>query len=184
MPKSDGQIYEACGQALAQETARLLGKPGTVVILTPNTGPSPSPVHARYLSSFNTHLKKQPGLSVAATEKITPSEEGCPAAAFVAVLKKHPTADAVVSFVGPPVLQGADFKTLPARRPKLVVLGGGPALTRTLMARKVLDVSFLPRRHSKSAEAAPPAQARTPFEDLYQLVTPATVATWTAKGSP
>jgi len=183
VPARDGQVFEACGQALAEETARLLANQGRVVIIAARAGPAPSPVHEAYLRGFKQALKARPGLTLAATEAVTPTEAGCPADAYLDVLKRHPTIDAVVSFAGPPVFRGADFKALPARPPKLVVLGGGRELTRSLMSRKLLDVSFVPRRHTKSAPG--PAQAaREQFDQIYQSVTPTTVAAWFEEGSP
>lgn len=183
VPARDGQVFEACGQALAEETARLLANRGRVVIIAAQAGPVPSPVHEAYLRGFKEALKAQPGLILTATEAVIPTEAGCPADAYLNVLKKHPTIDAVVSFAGPPVFRGADFKSLPARRPKLVVLGGGREITRSLMSQKLLDASFVPRRHTKSAPAQAQA-AREQFDQLYQVVTPTSVAAWFEEGSP
>ena len=184
VPKADGQLYESTGQALAEEAARLLANQGKIVILTARSGPQPSPVHAGYLSGFKAALKPHRGLTLLATESIAPTEAGCPADAFLAALQRHPTADAVVSFIGPPVLKSADFNTLPARRPKLVVLGGDRSQTRTLMSRKILDASFVPRMAAKSSTPTAPQTAREQFDQFFQLITPATVANWTEGAKP
>jgi len=184
VPKADGQLYETTGQALAEETARLLANKGKIVILTARSGPQPSPVHAGYLNGFKAALKPHRGLTLLATESIAPTEAGCPADAFMATLQRHPTVDAVVSFIGPPVLKSADFNTLPARRPKLVVLGGDRDQTRTLMSRKILDASFIPRVATKSPAPSEPKTAREQFDLLFQLITPTTVAKWTEGAKP
>lgn len=184
VPKTDGQLYEATGQALAEETARLLANKGKIVILTARSGAQPSPVHAGYLNGFKAALKPHRGLTLLATESIDPTEAGCPADAFMGTLQRHPTADAVVSFIGPPVLKSADFNTLPARRPKLVVLGGDRSQTRTLMSRKILDASFVPRMATKSSTPTAPQTAREQFDQFFQHITPATVANWTEGAKP
>lgn len=185
MPRSDGRLYEAVGAVMAEETARLIGNQGKVVVITPNTGPQASPVHASFLRGFERSLKTRSSVRLAGKELIAPGEAGCPAAAFLAVLKKHPAAEAVVSFIGPPVLRGDDLKLLPARRPKLLVLGGDRNLTRALMSEQVLAVSFAPRQSGRSSGAwQHPATQREEVERLYQIITPATVAAWAAGGQP
>jgi len=184
MPKSDGQFYEAVGAVVAEETIRLLGNQGRVVVLTPRTGPQPSPVHASFLRGFESELAAKRGVKIAGTERIAPTEAGCPATAFLDVLKQHPTADAVVSFIGPPVFQRDDLKRLPARRPKLLALGGDRETTRTLMGQQVLDVCLAPRRATRASVGGAAKTRREEVERLYEIVTPATVAAWVAATQP
>ncbi len=185
MPRSDARLYEAVGAVMAEETAHLLGNKGKVVLITPDTGAQPSPVHASFLRGFERNLKTRSSVRLDGKELVTPTEVGCPATAFLAVLKKHPTADAVVSFIGPPVLRPDDVKLLPPRRPKLLVLGGDRELTRSLMSQQLLELSLVPRQGSRdSGNWHHSVTQREEVERIYQIITPGTVGAWAAGGKP
>lgn len=168
MPAAHGAIFEASGRAAAEQIMEFLGGRGRLVVLTGNHGSARSPVQESFLRGFQAAAQARPGVTIAAVEWITPNHLGIPAATFLPLLQRHARADALVSFVGAPVLQDDDLHRLPAQRPKLIVLSGAPAVTHRLLGKKIVDAALVPAGPG-SPDAAPGTHP------AFRVVTPATM---------
>src|SRR5205085_1126395 len=121
--------YRALGEISAQETARLLGHKGQVIIIARENNGSGDPVEASELKCFRKALAKD-GVQVAACETFrTPATAlfargSVPRDRFLQVLDAHPSASAFVLFAGLPPLETADLQRLKQNGTQLVVIGG------------------------------------------------------------
>src|SRR5437867_2136302 len=72
--KFDLNPYHALGAGAAEETSRLLGNKGQVVVIAPDTSQFKNPAVDGELKSFRAGLEKNKGMSIAATVrfKLTP----------------------------------------------------------------------------------------------------------------
>src|SRR5437867_2360549 len=96
--------YEVLGAVTAEETAKLLGNKGPVVVIARESAGNPS-IEAE-VRAFQQTLKKN-GIVLESAERIkmTPmmmmsTGGGMPAEDFVRIVKAHPQAGAVVLFFG------------------------------------------------------------------------------------
>lgn len=176
MPESSKKMFWSVGLVTAEETAKLLGDRGLIVIIVRDPGAQPSPVQEQLLTGFRDTLQHKPALSVVATERIRPGETSWPAATLFQILRQYPTADAVVSFVGPPVVEQRDLPKLRARRAKLVVVGGVLEFNRRLFEQKVVDLAITERLQPPTSHPGEPRTARDWFDRTFQVLTPATAS--------
>ena len=175
--------YHALGAGVAEETAKLLGKKGQVVVIAPDTSPNPNPSVEGELDSFQEALKKN-GLAVAATVrfKLTPLERmgtggAVPGDQLFKVLQSHPNVGAVVLFCGFPTLAPQDYDALRQSRVKFVVASGYLPGYRNLLETQVIHLAVVPRFDRDSSSAKKPQTLREWFESEFVVVTPGTTAT-------
>src|SRR5687768_12758863 len=102
--KFDLNPYHALGAGVAEETAKLLGNKGQVVVIAPDTSQFKNPAVESELSSCQKTLK-QNGMTVAAVVmfKVTPMESmanggAMPRDQFLDALQTHPNVGAVILF--------------------------------------------------------------------------------------
>lgn len=112
--------YEEIGIRAAEETAKLLGQKGRVVVIA---GELDSPVIGAEVKAFQKALRKQPGLSIVAVETVAIDPLRPPE--FVALFQKHAGVDAVVSFYGFPEFSPSQLAQLPTPLPKVVAILNG-----------------------------------------------------------
>ena len=185
---TDLTTFQAAGETAADETLKLLNRHGKIVVLVPNAVESKVPVVAAVIAGFTVAVQKQPGVTVVATEPVTIQDlqlngldKGLSPRRYRALVQQHPDVDAVVSLAGVPLLQDADWKDLPAQRPKFIAVFTTDRLMtsarlRKLFAEHVVQLAIIPR-------PAPPAGAKVPktahdrFEQLF-MVTGAEQAAW------
>lgn len=171
--RASSDAASALGSVLGEETVRAIGANKTVVILT-QTGKGGSESSAE--SEFKNILKKN-GVSIAAT--ISPNlgdpmhygEFGLHANDFLQVIQKHGSAGAIVSFIGPPLLQPSRLANVPAHPPVFVVavsdLGevpgvtGNPAMLPALFQAKVIQLAIV--------DGASPSASSVKSDDAHQL---------------
>ncbi len=168
--------FEGVGQVGAESTSKLLNGSGRLVLVAYDA--KSSPLEAS-VTAFTAELKKFPGLSVAATERVSMKMEemampemGLKATEYLRIVQKHGDADAIVSFVGGPSFPNQDYRQVPERRPKFVVLSGYTPQTKSLMQAGVVNLAIVPRFEPQKAEAEPKT-AREWFERFFMVVTPA-----------
>ena len=178
--------HGAIGRRAADEVRRLLGGRGTVVAIS--IDPKLAPTGEMQLRPFSEAIGREASLTLTATEILgapvaaygIPAPfpgRGLPADDFERLLEKHRAADAVVSFVGLPLLTPEQIQRLGSvKRPKLVITLLGfdredvAAQLRQLFAAKLVDVAIVPR-------AAPATGKDTnPFDRHYEVITPLSVS--------
>jgi hypothetical protein len=183
--------FEAIGEMAAEETARLLGGRGQVVIVTFDPSKVRMPparmvaaVLKAEMKGFNNAIKKHNNLTVLATESVEVPhlgafypDSGLPADRFFELVEKYRAADAIVSFAGLPLLQEQDFNKLRTTMPKIVAVasfGSGPY--QKLLEARVVQVVIVPRPPDSTQPSTKPKTLREWFDRYYEVVTAQTAA--------
>ena len=166
-------IYEA-GQMVADETLKLIGRKGNVVVIAMDNSYSKP-----QLKAFRQTIEKQPGAEVTAVEYVAAGElaKGAMGSAlssetFLRLIQKHRNAAAIVSLVGPPVLSDQEIDKLDAKIPKVVVFAPMGFGIRKLLEEQVVQVAIIPRitppmapvTPGNTSTAAPPQGAGRSYE--------------------
>ncbi len=182
-PKINMKPYLAVGQVAAEETAKLLGNKGKIVIVVQDTSQfktknSPSDVQ---IETFKETIKKQGGISVSGTETVKIDmmamhgpEMGLPGDLFVKIVQKYPDADAIVSFAGAPQLTDEQISSLGQKIPKFVAVSGmgmmGMGLKK-LFEEQVIQLAIVPRFEPAPPSTKKPETLREWFDQTYKVVT-------------
>jgi len=169
-------IGDGLAQATADETARLLGNHGKIVLVTASG--SSQCVLPQIGGEVTQQLAKKPGLQLVATANIPLGDEDeirFPVEKYRQLLDTYRDADAILTLAGPPDPAPSD---LPAPRPKLIVVvaGSDPLAVKPLLENGFVDLAIVPRMRSRYDKKNPPKKARDWFDCQFQVVTPATVS--------
>ncbi|MEO8429805.1 MAG: hypothetical protein ABI651_22175 [Verrucomicrobiota bacterium] len=180
-PKINLNPYQALGAVAAEETSKLLGDRGEIVIVINDPGGERDSVLDAQLDTFTRSLKKLGKFAVAAIERVkmdamTRMATGgtMPPDQFTAVRAKHPRADAFVLFIGFPMLPPNELDTLKAGKTKLIVISAALPGYRELVSAGVIQLAIVPKPATAKEETAEPKNLRDWFAQEYQIVTPAT----------
>ena len=176
--KVDIGTYEVLGTVCAEETSKLLRGDGQVVVITWDTSHHKMPSVEAEVGSFRKGLGKAGRVSIRATESLGYSRppvvmERLTTERLMAIIKRYPGVDAIVSFVGIPALSGEEIKQWPRTAPKLVMVGfhdPGTKLKELLDAR-VVQLAILPRPASAPNQSKKPETDRERFDQSFQIVT-------------
>ena len=175
-PDTNAPLHEAVGQALADETARVVGHHGNIVIVTMDTRNSPE--LKLQLSAFEKDLKTIGGVTTKDKVVLDPGENpkfrpgsGLSAKRFLKICRKHPGADAIVSFVGAPELSAQDIAQLKGS-PRLVAETHSPEKLVTLLDKKILVSAIVPRFEFPAPGPRKPETSRQWFNHYFQILTP------------
>lgn len=136
-PKIDLGPYDVLGIVTAEETAKLAGNKGEVLVMVPDTGPNKNPSTEAELKAFEQTLRKHNGLTLA-TEKVPVTAMlmlatggGVPPGQFFKALDAHPKVAAVVLFFSFPAVGPRGHRTAQEYAYQdgrgFVVLSGVPA---------------------------------------------------------
>jgi hypothetical protein len=116
-PEINVPLHKAVGEALADQTAHVVGRAGTVVLVT--TELRVAPELKLQIEAFQKQLQKLGGITVQDTLTLDPGDNpkyrpgsGLSAKRFMKIARKHPSAAAIVSFVGAPELSETDLAQL------------------------------------------------------------------------
>src|SRR5262249_1029676 len=117
-------LHQSVGHALADETCRILGHRGDIVIIAMDTRHSPE--LKIQMDEFEKRLKQVGGITTKDKVILDPGENpkfrpgsGLSAKRFLKIVRKHSGVDAFVSFVGAPELLDEDLAQLKSG-PKLI----------------------------------------------------------------
>ena len=172
------RLAEGLGMAVAEESARLAGGSGKVVLILPKRGTFVDPLVEIQRAAFEKALAGHAGVSLLATESIeterpgTMGAGGLDPAEFQAILTRAAGAKVVVSLAGLPEFP-ADAPLTAAGR-KIVVVGSGTPQLKALLAAEVVQVAIMPRV-KPAAPTEQPKTAREWFRHRYEIITPANV---------
>jgi hypothetical protein len=174
--------YEVLGAVTAEETAKLLGNKGQVLVMARDTGPDKNPSVEAELKAFQQTLKKHTGLSVVIAKiQVTPmlmmaTGGGVPPDQFFKALEAHANVGAVVLFFGFPQLAGPDLEALEKSRVKIVVVSSLRPGYKRLLERQAIHLAIVPRSDAPPPGAQAPRTLRERFDQEYTLITPAEAA--------
>src|SRR5262245_53712304 len=128
-PKINLNPYQALGAVAGEETSKLLGQQGEIIIVIPDPGSDRDPVMDAQLAAFHKELKKAGKVIVRSTEtvKMDPFQSmrtggAMPSEQFLGLLKKHAGVAAVVLFLGFPALGNEDIAELKTCSTKRIVI--------------------------------------------------------------
>jgi len=177
LPDSATQnLFQAYTQVTAQEISHLMGGHGDVVVLMwgPPSDDASHPGGPPEVQTMCQALQKD-GLRVVAKSSVPPVRvKGgtvWTAENYRSVLEQYPQVGAIVSFIGSPQLSAENIRTLPATRPKLVVVRfAEPETAQPLLEQGVLDGAVLPQDQPPTS-GGPPKTAREWFNKYYLFST-------------
>jgi hypothetical protein len=179
--KIDLDPYEVLGAVTAEETAKLLGTKGQVLVMARGTGANKNPSVEAELKAFQQTLKKQKGIKVI-TEKIQLSPMqmmamgGVPPEHFLKALESHPNLGAVVLFLGFPQLTDSELEVLKTSGVKIVVACALRPGDQRLIERQAINLAIVPRSDSPPPRTPAPRTLRERFDQEFTIITPPTAA--------
>lgn len=168
-------LPEGLGVAVAEETAKLLGGQGKVVLILPRRGNYKDPTVELQQSAFVKTLAKTKGLSLAATESLETERPGTMGGGgldpeqFRQLIQRHTGAEGFVSLAGLPEFPKDAPLALPGK--KLLVVGSPSPQLKALLVGGVVQVAIIPRTNPPTGTK--PRTAREWFNSAYEVVTPA-----------
>jgi hypothetical protein len=171
--------YDVLGAVTAEETAKLLGNKGQVLVMARDTGADKNPSVEAELKAFQQTLKKNTGLSMV-TEKIqvTPmlmmsTGGGVPPDQLLKACRTHPNIAAIVLFFGFPELAEGEIEALKQSGVKIVVVSALRPGYRRLLERHAIHLAIVPRPDAPPPTAQKPQTLRERFDQEYIIMTPA-----------
>src|SRR5258708_6018433 len=134
-------LHQAVGQIMAEETLRVAGHTGGVVLVTTDTAHAPE--LKVQIEAFEKELKRR-GITVKEKVTLDPGDNpkyrpgaGLSAKRFLKIVRKHPGTDAIVSFVGAPQLSEVEIAQLKSI-PKFIAETHSPDKLVSLFQKKIL----------------------------------------------
>jgi len=168
------QVQTVVGEVLAEETIKLIGTAGQIVVITLEHGQS-GELDTHY-ESFKDGLKKS-SIKILRTDTISAGKSkygpgsGMSGRRFVKVVTQFAQADAIVSLVGLPDADEAELKELKGRPlPKVVAFARDPKPLPELFANQWAHVAIVPRRQGNPTAPANPKTSREWFDKQYEIV--------------
>jgi hypothetical protein len=174
--------YEVLGAVTAEETAKLLGEKGRVLVIVRDTGPDKNPSVEAELKAFQQTLRKHVELSVQVERfRVTPAlmmatGGGLPTDAFFKALQTHGNTGAMVLFLGFPPLTDPEIGVLKKAGVKTVVVSSLRSGYKRLLERQAIDVAIVPRAETPPPGGPAPKTVRERFDQLYSILTSADAA--------
>ena len=175
-PKIELNPYQALGTVAAEETIKLMGDKGQIVVAAQDSREFEMPALAAQLKAFQATVRKKAKATVE-VEKITmdamtmmAAGGRLPAEQFFSILQKHPQAGAIVLFLGFPMLRDRDLDALKQRSPKMVVVAGYRADYHELLERRLIDLVIAPRSDALPETARKPQTLREWFDQEYVII--------------
>jgi hypothetical protein len=179
-PRINLNPYQALGTVAAEETSKLLGDRGEIVIVINDPGEERDSVLDAQLETFTRTLKKLGKFTIATVERVkmdamTRMATGgtMPPERFATVMATHARADAVVLFIGFPMLPPSELNALKAGKTKFIVISAALPGYRELLSAGIIQLAIVPKPGTASEETADPKNLRDWFAREYQIVTPA-----------
>jgi hypothetical protein len=172
-PKHDVRLHQRVGEVMAEQTAKLIGSKGRLVLITIPTGNEPE--LKTQLEAFRSSLKKLGNYEIKDHELDTKDQPkyglgaGLSGRRFVRTVKNNPNADAIVSFVGAPKLSKEELAEL-TKMPKFIAETKSPDHLPKLFEKQIIQVAVASRF---TFPAPGPQSPKTPqewFDKRYQIV--------------
>jgi hypothetical protein len=183
-PEVNMKPFLAAGQVMAEETSKLIGNNGQVVVIILDTKKIKTPAIEAQVKTFADALKKQGGVTIKATEYVSIEalemggpEMGLPSNIYMKVITKYPDIAAIVSFVGTPNLSEQDLASLPEKIPKLVAFSAMPMGLKKLFDDRIIDIVIVPRFDLSPDGQKKLVTLRDYFDQQYKVITPENAST-------
>jgi len=180
-PKINLETYHVLGVVAAEETAKLLGNRGQVLVMARDAGSEVNPSVEAELRAFRQTLKRA-GLRVV-TEKIraTPLQMmatggAVPGDQLIRALESHNKVGALVLFCAFPPLPDSELSALKQRGTRTVVVSSFHPDYRRLLQQQAIHLVIAPRPERLSPGGQPARTVRERFDQDFLILTPADVA--------
>ena len=172
-PKHNVRLHERVGEIMAEQTAKLVGTKGRLVLITIPTATEPE--LKTQLEAFRGTLQKLGTYEIKDHELDTKDQPkyglgaGLSGRRFVRTVKNNPQADGIVSFVGAPKLSESELAEL-TKMPKFIAETKSPDHLPKLFEKQIIQVAIASRF---TFPAPGPQSPKTPqewFDKRYQIV--------------
>ena len=174
-PKFNVALHEAVGRVMAEETARMLGNKGKVVVISIELAGVPE-LKAQ-LAAFERALKKFPGVVLHKKYPLETDDKpkysfgsGLSGRRYVRIVNKNLEADAFVSFVGAPALAPDELKELKKLPPLLAEARSADKLKKPF-DQKVLTAAVVQRFQFPTPVKGTPRTSQEWFDQRFQIIT-------------
>jgi len=180
--KVDLGPYDVLGAVTAEETAKLLGDKGQVLVMVRDTGPDKNPSVEAELKAFQQTLKKHPGFKLQVERfQVTPAlmmatGGALTTEAFFKALETHGNTGAIVLFLGFPPLTDPEIAVVKKAGVKTVAVSSLRPGYKRLLERQAIHLAIVPRTDTPPPEGPTPRTVRERFDQLYRILTPADAA--------
>ena|SRR5436309_2884138 len=179
-PKYNVELHQRVGEIMAEQTAKVVGHAGRVVVLTiPTRG---QPELQTQLEAFRRTLKKLGNYDLKERE-LDPKDQpkygvGCGISGrrFVRAVKKEEKADALVSFIGAPKLSDQELAEL-TKMPKFIAESRSMDALPKLFEKHLIEVAVVSRFVFPAPGTHEPTTPQEWFEKRYQVVTASAATT-------
>ncbi len=172
-PQHDVGLHRRVGEVMADETARVVGKEGKIVLITiPTSG---EPELKTQLEAFRSKLKFLGKYHVREYEMDTKDQDkygvgtGLSGRRYVRTANKNLDAAAIVSFVGAPHMKDEDIMEL-QKVPKLIAEARSVDHLQKLFKKELISVAVAARFNFPAPGPATPRTAQDYFDKRYQIV--------------
>ena len=167
-------LHQQVGEALAEQTANLIGKKGRVVSIAIDTKEWPE--LKTQIAAFKAKLKKLGEYELREYE-MDPKDQpkygvgsGLSGRRYVRTVKKNEMADVFVSFIGAPALSDEEVAEL-GNKPKLIAESRSPDNLQKLFQNQLLHVAIVSRFQFPSPGPEKPKTPREWFTKRFQIIT-------------
>lgn len=173
-PNLELQSFAARGTIAAEETARVMGNRGRVVVVVEDFGENKMDWVDVQMRAFVRGLKKAGNIAILATETTHVPGLGMPLQRLFEVAQAYPETDAIVLFAPFPQLGGINIQELKANLPNLILVSNfaGPGFG-YLLKERIVEFAILPRSDPVS-NTDRPRTVREWFDREYVIYTAAT----------
>jgi hypothetical protein len=171
--KHNVALHRRVGEVMAEQTSKMIGNKGRIVLVTIPTGPEPE--LQTQLVAFRETLKRLGDYDIKDHELDTKDQpkygvgSGLSGRRFVRAVKNNRKADVIVSFVGAPKLSEEELAEL-TTHPKFIAQSRSTDNLPKLFEKQIIQVAVV----SRFAFPAPgPREPKTPqqwFDKRYQIV--------------
>lgn len=174
--------YEVLGATTAEETAKLVGEKGQVLVIVRDTGVNQNPSVEAELKTFQQTLTKHPGLTaimekVTVTPMLMMSTGGAvPPDQLFKALESHPNLGGAVLFFAFPQLADAQLDAVKKFGAKIVVVSSPCAGYRRALERQAIQLVIAPRPDAPPPDAPAPRTLRERFDQEFLIITSAEAA--------
>ncbi|MDE3067371.1 MAG: hypothetical protein KGJ60_07440 [Verrucomicrobiota bacterium] len=173
---NDAPLNEAVGRVLAEQTARIVGRTGSIVLVLMETRHAPE--LQVQVDSFQKNLKLLGAIAIQDRVVLDPGNNpkyrpgsGLSAKRFLKIVRKHPGVDAIVSLIGAPRMSDAQLAELKPV-PRLIAETHSPERLVNLFDRKILVAAVVPRFEFPAPGPKKPRTDQQWFDRYYQLLGP------------
>lgn len=176
-PKRSIHPIREAGQFVAEATAKTLGGRGSVVLIAMDNDYFDAQTKAfRKSLEANEHLQLLGREDLDAEDLVMTNLGSAPSPeAFFRIYQKHRTVTAIVSMVGPPLLDRSDYSKLDPGGPKLIVFAPMGFGVKSLLEDNVIQVAVVPQTPAMNPPGTPGDLTASANPEPYQVVTPDTV---------